>query len=68
MNPIKFFKYHGLGNDYIVLNPADLTITLTPQQITRICHRNFGIGSDGILLGPLAVSYTHLTLPTILLV
>ena len=54
MNPIKFFKYHGLGNDYIVLNPADLTITLTPQQITRICHRNFGIGSDGILLGPLA--------------
>ena len=53
MNPIKFFKYHGLGNDYIVLNPADLTTTLTPQQITRICHRNFGIGSDGILLGPL---------------
>ena len=54
MNPIKFFKYHGLGNDYIVLNPADLTTTLTPQQITRICHRNFGIGSDGILLGPLS--------------
>jgi len=54
MNPIKFFKYHGLGNDYIVLNPEDLNTTLAPEQITRICHRNFGIGSDGILLGPLA--------------
>ncbi|HIJ54842.1 MAG TPA: diaminopimelate epimerase [Deltaproteobacteria bacterium] len=51
---MKFFKYHGLGNDYIVLNPEDLNTTLAPEQITRICHRNFGIGSDGILLGPLA--------------
>ena len=54
MNPIKFFKYHGLGNDYIVLNPADSLPLLTPQQVTRICHRHYGVGSDGILLGPLA--------------
>ena len=50
---MKFFKYHALGNDYIVLNPSEFTLELTPDRIARICHRNFGIGSDGILLGPL---------------
>jgi diaminopimelate epimerase len=47
-----FSKYHALGNDYIVINPKDLPSPLTEQQIKTICHRNFGIGSDGILLGP----------------
>ena len=51
-----FFKYHGLGNDYIVLDPADVGEQLTTTQIRLICHRNYGIGSDGILLGPLEVS------------
>lgn len=50
---MKFYKYHALGNDYLVLNPEDLLLPLTPEQIKIICHRNFGIGSDGILLGPL---------------
>ena len=50
--PIQFSKYHGLGNDYIVLDPADIPISMTPESIQRICHRNFGVGSDGILLGP----------------
>jgi diaminopimelate epimerase len=47
-----FAKYHGLGNDYIVLQPEDVPDGLTPERIARICHRNYGIGSDGILLGP----------------
>ena len=50
---IPFTKYHALGNDYIVINPADLPLPLTTDQVKRICHRNFGVGSDGILLGPL---------------
>lgn len=50
---MKFDKYHALGNDYIVIDPVDLEDDLTPAQIRRICHRNFGVGSDGILLGPL---------------
>jgi diaminopimelate epimerase len=50
---MKFYKYHALGNDYLVINPQDLSFLLTPEQIKIICHRNFGIGSDGILLGPL---------------
>jgi len=51
---MKFYKYHALGNDYLVINPQDLSLPLTTEQIKIICHRNFGIGSDGILLGPLA--------------
>jgi diaminopimelate epimerase len=47
---IPFTKGHGLGNDYIVINGADLPAALTPQQVTRICDRNWGVGSDGILL------------------
>ncbi|HIK06083.1 MAG TPA: diaminopimelate epimerase [Trichormus sp. M33_DOE_039] len=50
---MKFYKYHALGNDYLVINPQDLLFSLTPEKIKIICNRNFGIGSDGILLGPL---------------
>ncbi len=50
---IAFTKYHALGNDYIVINPKDLPAPLTLDQVKTICHRNFGVGSDGILLGPL---------------
>src|SRR5277367_7114651 len=46
-------KYHALGNDSIVINPKDLPAPLTSEQIKTICHRNYGVGSDGILLGPL---------------
>lgn len=48
-----FAKYHALGNDYLVINPADLDGELSSLQIRLICHRNYGVGSDGILLGPL---------------
>ena len=47
---IPFAKGHGLGNDYIVMRAADLPGELTAQQISRICDRNWGVGSDGILL------------------
>ncbi len=51
--PIPFYKYHALGNDYIVITPSDFRGELTPDLIRMICHRNFGVGSDGILYGPL---------------
>ena len=53
---MRFHKYHALGNDYIVLNPADFPAwggAPTAAQIRAVCHRNFGVGSDGILWGPL---------------
>lgn len=50
---MKFFKYHALGNDYLVIDPKAAPGLLTSEEIKRICHRNFGVGSDGILWGPL---------------
>jgi len=50
---MKFWKYHALGNDYLVIDPKDWPAPLTREQVKAICHRNFGVGSDGILLGPL---------------
>ena len=44
-----YFKGHGLGNDYIVMDPAELAFKLTPENIRLICDRNWGVGSDGIL-------------------
>lgn len=47
-----YHKYHGLGNDYIVIDPQHNPLTLDSDTIRLICHRNFGVGSDGILYGP----------------
>ncbi len=46
----QFIRSHGLGNDYLVMDPAQLSFKLTPQNIIRICNRNTGVGSDGILV------------------
>ncbi len=56
---MRFYKYHALGNDYIVLDPSDFPAwggggeVPSPAQIRVVCHRNFGVGSDGILWGPI---------------
>ena len=47
---MRFAKYHGMGNDYLVIEAADLPPAFGPQIIRRICDRHFGIGSDGILV------------------
>jgi len=50
---MKFSKYHALGNDYLAIRPEEIKQELTPELIRLICHRNYGVGSDGILLGPI---------------
>ncbi len=45
-----FVKSHGLGNDYIVLDSTEIDFNLDKAAIELLCHRNYGIGSDGILL------------------
>ena len=47
---IPFVKGHGLGNDYLVMQESDLPGPLHPAAIVKICDRNWGVGSDGILL------------------
>ncbi len=49
---VHFKKYHGLGNDYLVIDPNVRDFAMTEANIRLICDRNFGVGSDGILYGP----------------
>jgi len=45
-----FVKYHGLGNDFILLdNRHSREPMLTPEEAIRWCDRNFGIGADGVI-------------------
>lgn len=45
-------RYHALGNDYLVFDPNKNELKLNPGNVTMLCHRNMGLGSDGILEGP----------------
>ncbi len=47
---IKFYKYHGAGNDFIIIDAGKLKNKLTSMQISDMCSRRTGIGADGILL------------------
>jgi len=49
-----FRKYHGLGNDYIIIDPKEFPFVPKEEAIRAICDRTMGAGSDGILLGPLS--------------
>lgn len=53
---IEFKKYQALGNDYLVIDQA----AINPALIRHICDRHYGAGSDGIMLGPLAVDRDNL--------
>jgi diaminopimelate epimerase len=46
---IKFEKYHGAGNDFIIIDNRIYNLSLTTEQISFLCHRRFGIGADGMM-------------------
>ena len=46
---MKLSKWHGLGNDYLLVERDELAAPLTAEQVKRICDYHFGVGSDGIL-------------------
>ena len=45
----QFWKYHGIGNDFVVFDGTKGEPGFTPEQIAFMCDRNFGIGSDGVI-------------------
>ncbi len=47
---VLFTKYQALGNDYLVVDAREFDTIPSPAIIRRICDRNFGAGSDGVLL------------------
>lgn len=59
---IDFTKYHGLGNDFILIdNRASSSPVLTPDQAVELCDRHFGIGADGVIFalpGSAGTDYT----------
>jgi len=47
---LAFAKYHGLGNDFILLDNRDRPEPmLSPEQAVQLCDRHFGIGADGVI-------------------
>ncbi|HKB19480.1 MAG TPA: diaminopimelate epimerase [Gaiellaceae bacterium] len=46
---MQFSKWHGLGNDYLLVERAELALPLTPERVRKICDYHFGVGSDGIV-------------------
>ena len=47
---IEFTKYHGLGNDFILIdNRQSEQPVITPTQAVKLCDRHFGIGADGVI-------------------
>ncbi|MFC2133246.1 diaminopimelate epimerase [Bacteroidota bacterium] len=51
MEKFKFIKMHGAGNDFVVFDlKTDKNLQLSPEIVKKICHRNFGIGADGVLV------------------
>lgn len=47
---IEFTKYHGLGNDFILIDNRSASLpVLTPEQAVQLCDRHFGIGADGVI-------------------
>src|SRR6267154_2120473 len=47
---MRFEKWQALGNDYLIVEAAELPWPLTPGRVRRLCDPHTGVGSDGVLL------------------
>lgn len=50
MMELRFFKYHGTGNDFLIIDNRSGTVALSSQEIAWLCDRHFGVGGDGLML------------------
>lgn len=47
---IDFYKYHGAGNDFIIIDNRPFAWVPDPETVALLCNRHFGIGADGLML------------------
>ena len=47
---MRFEKWQALGNDYLIIERAELPFALSPARVRRICDGHFGVFADGVLL------------------
>ena len=47
---LRFAKYHGLGNDFILMDGLSAPMEMSAQIALRLCDRHLGIGADGVIL------------------
>src|ERR1700689_4820765 len=47
---MRFEKWQALGNDYLIVEQAELPFELTPARIRLLCGAHFGVFADGVLL------------------
>jgi diaminopimelate epimerase len=46
---VRFEKWHGLGNDFVLVDDPDDRLELGPDRVRALCDRRFGIGADGVI-------------------
>jgi len=46
---MKFAKYHGIGNDFVMVADPENALTLDRDVVRRLCDRRFGVGGDGVI-------------------
>lgn len=47
---LKFHKYQGTGNDFILVDGREKLFSWSTHEIARLCDRRFGIGADGLIV------------------
>ena len=47
---MKFYKYQGAGNDFLIADNRDGSMQLSTEQIATLCDRRYGVGADGLML------------------
>ena len=50
MSQVHFYKYQAAGNDFVVIDNRDHSLSFSKEQIKKICDRRFGVGADGLML------------------